>query len=597
MREYIRDSFHPDDWLAVVTKRERFQQHFVTAEELLNRQAQLQTENDKGANIYVSMNALVPEAQNRTKQDIAAIRHIYLDIDHNGRDALARITADTDAPRPSYILNTSPDKYQVIWKVAGFSPNEAEALQRAMAVRYGADRAATDVTRVLRIPGFDNRKYNTPYMVTAEKVSDQIYQPSDFRIDRQYEHVFVVKNNPVNHTPRTAGATSQSERDWFETCRRIERGDNPADVRNWLESSRQDKPNPRYYTELTVSRALTHCAANIKSISKQENNTMENASKGLTIGSQVAGLAAVSTADLSPKAREAAEWLIKNGFENEKDVQAAFYYRQTSAMSDDFNAEKNDEANIVRLANEYKKKNNAPEKTEESEKPRVDSTPRKEQESRHYLIGNTYAVKDQLKELGCRYDAKKETWFHTDKAVAEKAQALVPAQPEKHLIGSAPKELSSALKEMGAKWNEKDGWYHSDKTIAETARQKILEAEPRHYLTGASLAVKDQLKELGCRWDGDKKQWYATNKELADFAQNLINNGGKTYIPNVPFKLNEKVREMGCQWDSEKKCWYHRDPAIAKEVDRLAKEERERSPNHGRQSVVQSLVKEVAHEM
>jgi len=118
----------------------------------------------------------------------------------------------------------------------------------------------------------------------------------------------------------------------------------------------------------------------------------------------------------------------------------------------------------------------------------------------------------------------------------------------------------------------------------------------KHYLTGDTAAVKDKLKELGCRYD-DKNQWYATNKELAEYAQNLINNGGKNYIPNVPFKLNEQIRDMGCRWDSEKKCWYHTDPKIAKKIERLVTEEREKSPNHGRQSVVQSIVKEVAHEM
>lgn len=54
------------------------------------------------------------------------------------------------------------------------------------------------------------------------------------------------------------------------------------------------------------------------------------------------------------RAREAAEWLIENNYENEDDVKSVFYDRQTSSMSDDPDAEKNDEKAIIRVANEYK---------------------------------------------------------------------------------------------------------------------------------------------------------------------------------------------------------------------------------------------------
>lgn len=56
------------------------------------------------------------------------------------------------------------------------------------------------------------------------------------------------------------------------------------------------------------------------------------------------------------KAREAAEWLIMNNYQNEKDVKEAFYNRQTSDMSDDIiNAKHNDEQAIIRVAEAYKK--------------------------------------------------------------------------------------------------------------------------------------------------------------------------------------------------------------------------------------------------
>ncbi|GHU97971.1 hypothetical protein FACS1894211_00880 [Clostridia bacterium] len=77
---------------------------------------------------------------------------------------------------------------------------------------------------------------------------------------------------------------------------------------------------------------------------------------GLMIKSQVAGWGDWSTAALPRDVREAAEWLIKNGYENESGVRSAFYDRQTSQMSDDRYAERKDNAAIVRVAESYRKR-------------------------------------------------------------------------------------------------------------------------------------------------------------------------------------------------------------------------------------------------
>src|SRR5438034_3253032 len=191
--EYIKDNFEPSDRLAVVIKRrqqDEIVQRLVTAEQLAGPrfQAWLRFENAAhGGDVYLSMNPLKPDARGRTKRDIAMVRHLYLDLDHNGDQALAAILADPRVPKPSYFLDTSPGKHQVIWKVAGFTAENAEGLQRAMATAHGADRAATDVTRVLRIPDLQNRKYDPPFKVIAEKLSATVYSPADFRIEPRTE--------------------------------------------------------------------------------------------------------------------------------------------------------------------------------------------------------------------------------------------------------------------------------------------------------------------------------------------------------------------------------------------------------------------------
>ncbi len=258
---YINDNFEPPDRLAVVIKHQQRHdliQRLVTAGQLAGPryQAWLRFQNACGGNVYVGMNPLKSDARARTKQDVAMVRHLYLDLDHDGPSALAGILNDPRLPRPSYVLNTSPGKYQVVWKVSGFTAEQAEAMQRAMAIAHGADRAATDVTRVLRIPGFYNQKYDPPCQVTAEKISEAISFPSDFRIEPQAEVLHYSTSMSNARTRIHQGPTSQSERDWAETLSRLEQGEDPAAVRDWLRQKRQDKPNPAFYAALTVRKAV-----------------------------------------------------------------------------------------------------------------------------------------------------------------------------------------------------------------------------------------------------------------------------------------------------------------------------------------------------
>ena len=106
------------------------------------------------------------------------------------RTEVTKIGESSLVPEPSFVISTSPHKYQVIWKVADIAPNAAETLQKAMVAEFGGDPAATDSSRVLRLPGFQNKKYQRDYPVEAYARSDQTYSLPDFRIpadDRQSE--------------------------------------------------------------------------------------------------------------------------------------------------------------------------------------------------------------------------------------------------------------------------------------------------------------------------------------------------------------------------------------------------------------------------
>jgi hypothetical protein len=172
-------------------------------------------------------------------------------------------------------------------------------------------------------------------------------------------------------------------------------------------------------------------------------------------------------------------------------------------------------------------------------------------DKKFFITGNSFTIKDQLKELGFKWDPDVKNWYHTNEVIVSTAQKFVPGGPEKH------------------------------------------------FIHGNSYPFNEQLKEMECRWDPDSKAWYHLNKEVAEKAQELINKGSeiqssgkaqelnaknstteKHYIPEVPFELNKTLKQMGCSWDAESRCWYHPDAEIGKEANRLVEETREKLRGH-----------------
>jgi hypothetical protein len=205
----------------------------------------------------VGMNPIKDGAHSRTKADIKDIRHVYLDLDRKGDEALQAIRNSTDVPPPNFVLDTSPGKHQVVWKVSGFSQDEAESLLHNLANEFGGDLAATDSTRVLRLPGFANHKLPEEFIVQARQESDAVYRLRDFTID---------ENSP--EAPRHFGEAqerrrtvpsdhkSQSEQDWAYAKRALARGDDSEVVIQRIADYRaEDKDDPNYYARRTVTRA------------------------------------------------------------------------------------------------------------------------------------------------------------------------------------------------------------------------------------------------------------------------------------------------------------------------------------------------------
>jgi len=261
--EYIRTTFHSSDRLAVLVRnRSRGEtiQRITTSARIVEPAFQewMHFKNEKeSCDIYVGMNALKPEARTRTKEDIQTIRHLYVDIDHDGPAALAKIQQSNLVPSPNYTVNTSPDKFQVVWRVENISPEQAEVLQRAMARKFGGDPAATDSTRVLRLPGFLNRKYDTEFPVQAEKHTERVYHLQDFRLRTDpIESDFRPRHHSQTQASSESRTLSQSEHDWAYAKRALTRGDDPEEIIRRIADYRADeKHNPEYYARHTVEKA------------------------------------------------------------------------------------------------------------------------------------------------------------------------------------------------------------------------------------------------------------------------------------------------------------------------------------------------------
>lgn len=207
-------------------------------------------ENASGANIYVAANPLRSGSRKRTKESIASVRHLYIDIDADGEARIAALRASTAVPTPTAILSTSPNKYQVLWRVEGFDSQQQESTLKLLAIGFGGDSACTDCNRVLRLPGFLNCKYDPAHLVTVEYRCDAVWNPSDFRLEIPATEAEAFR--PRMEGRKLPGKRSASESDWAWVVHEIAHGKDAVGLTRELAVRRSDKPNPCYYAQRTV---------------------------------------------------------------------------------------------------------------------------------------------------------------------------------------------------------------------------------------------------------------------------------------------------------------------------------------------------------
>ena len=104
--------------------------------------------NASGAGVFVSINCT--DLKGRGARHITRLRAVWQDDDHGWQGEFPLL--------PSLVSNTSPGRFQRLWLCDDLMIDQHQAVQERLASSYGHDRQASDLSRVLRIPGFRHMK-------------------------------------------------------------------------------------------------------------------------------------------------------------------------------------------------------------------------------------------------------------------------------------------------------------------------------------------------------------------------------------------------------------------------------------------------------
>jgi len=119
---------------------------------------ELEAINARGAGVFVAVNQCQGQ---RSKAAVVRIRGVHADFDGVPEEQLAAIRQRL---QPTIeVQSSSAENYHFYWllKEGESLPSDmAEAINRGL-VELGADPAATDISRLLRLPGFRHMKQRT----------------------------------------------------------------------------------------------------------------------------------------------------------------------------------------------------------------------------------------------------------------------------------------------------------------------------------------------------------------------------------------------------------------------------------------------------
>lgn len=118
--------------------------------------------NRQGAGVFVMVNQ--GDLKGRKEANVQKVRAVFVDLDGAPLEPVLQCAAP-----PHAVVETSPGRYHVYWRLSDCGLQQFRTLQQALAARFGGDPSVNDLPRVMRLPGFYHRK-GEPTLTTLRSI-------------------------------------------------------------------------------------------------------------------------------------------------------------------------------------------------------------------------------------------------------------------------------------------------------------------------------------------------------------------------------------------------------------------------------------------
>lgn len=124
--------------------------------------------NQNGAGIFVTVNRT--DLKGRKSANVVCVRALFLDLDGAPLEPVVETSRVSEIP-PHIVVESSPGRFHVYWRVSDVALDEFESYQKALIRKFDGDPAVHDLPRVMRLPGFWHQKNpDKPFMTRILEV-------------------------------------------------------------------------------------------------------------------------------------------------------------------------------------------------------------------------------------------------------------------------------------------------------------------------------------------------------------------------------------------------------------------------------------------
>jgi putative DNA primase/helicase len=175
--------------------------------------AELQRLNRKGAGVFVVVNQT--DGKGRETENIVRVRAVYIDLDGTPLEPIRAAKV-----KPHIIIQSSPGKWHVYWRVDGMALENFTPVQEALIARFDSDRKITALAGVMRLPGFYHYK-DEPFLThIVDRFDTPAYPATYFKFDKRQPRKPVNDDIEVNPDKAIAALDAATNDDldedtWF----------------------------------------------------------------------------------------------------------------------------------------------------------------------------------------------------------------------------------------------------------------------------------------------------------------------------------------------------------------------------------------------